>query len=253
MSVTLPIYLCDDQPDHVRLLASCIQTVIQNNGFDMKIAYSSSAPVDLMSHLRANEPTRTGIYFLDVDLETPLYNGFTLGLAIRALDPKGYLIYVTAHSELAIETFRYRLGATDYIVKEEPALLMPKVHQCLASIQAQEQIADSSADPVFTLKVFDEIIKLPIREILYFETSPSNHKVVVCTTKRILEFYGKLQDVMESLPPNFMRTHRSYVVNLAYAQVLHQKEGELELKNGARCLVSRTMKKELEQYLLHSQ
>ena len=63
-------------------------------GYDMKVAAACAGPEELLEEIQKSG--RRGIYFLDVDLKHEQYTGFTLGQAIRKMDPRGFLIYVTA-------------------------------------------------------------------------------------------------------------------------------------------------------------
>ena len=114
----VPIYLCDDDPQIRAAIRRELEKEILIKGYDMEVAAACAGPEELLEALQKSG--QRGIYFLDVDLKHEQYTGFTLGQAIRKMDPRGFLIYVTAFGELAFETFRYQLEALDYIVKREP-------------------------------------------------------------------------------------------------------------------------------------
>ena len=59
-----------------------------------------------------------GIYFPDVDLKAPI-NGMKLGEEIRKLDSSPFLIYVTIHEYMMRESFRRKLMALDFIIKDQ--------------------------------------------------------------------------------------------------------------------------------------
>ena len=46
-------------------------------------------------------------------------NGINLGEEIRQLDPTGYIIFITTHAELSHLTFKYKVEALDYIIKDD--------------------------------------------------------------------------------------------------------------------------------------
>ena len=52
--------------------------------------------------------------------------GLTLAQEIRKYDPRGFIIFVTTHSEMSYMTFIYKLEALDFILKDEPKEL-PKI------------------------------------------------------------------------------------------------------------------------------
>ena len=100
----IPIYLCDDDAAVRREIRAELEKEILISGYDMKIICDSGDPEDLLN--AAGKNGKRGIYFLDVDLKNERYTGFTLGQAIRKIDPRGFLIYVTPYGELAFDTFR---------------------------------------------------------------------------------------------------------------------------------------------------
>ena len=65
----------------------------------------------------------------------------------------------------------------------------------------------------FTVKNRDEIFKIRLDDIYYFE---SNQRIVaVYTKKNVIEFYAKLSEVLARLPQSkFARCHQSYIVNM---------------------------------------
>lgn len=66
--------------------------------------------------------------------------------------------------------------------------------------------------PYFMVRNKDMLLRINYDDILYFE---SHLRVVVMHAKRqTVEFYAKLDDVLQRLPPVFLRCHQSYIVNM---------------------------------------
>ena len=162
----VPIYLCDDDPQIRAAIRRELEKEILIKGYDMKVTAACAGPEELLEEMQKSG--RRGIYFLDVDLKHEQYTGFTLGQAIRKMDPRGFLIYVTAFGELAFETFRYQLEALDYIVKENPEEMFAGIRKCMAA--AVERMQDEKEDDraYFTVKFMDTVRHIPVDEILFF-------------------------------------------------------------------------------------
>ena len=47
------------------------------------------------------------------------------------LDPRGFIVFITAHGELSHMTFQYCIEAMDYIVKDYPERIPDRIKQCL--------------------------------------------------------------------------------------------------------------------------
>lgn len=239
----IPIYVCEDEAAIRRVVVEEIRTCVLIQNMDMAVVCETPDPKELLVACRAAE-TR-GVYFLDVDLKNEAFNGFELAKAIRQSDPRGYIIFVTTHGELSFETFRYRLEAMDYIIKDNMDTVRVRIRECLSSVQErirQERLDESE---FYTIKVFDTIHNIPMRQILYFETSPQKHRIVVHTDTEIVEFFGNLQTIEDAIGANFLRTHRSFLVNKARIHAINLKEDCVELANGETCPLSRKVKKNL--------
>ena len=55
-----------------------------------------------------------------------------------------------------------------------------------------------------------------VSKILYFESV--NRKIVMITSTERIEFYDKLDEIEKSLPVQFLRIHKSYLVNYQHIQ-----------------------------------
>ncbi len=239
----IPIYLCDDDPNVRRAMRDELEKEILISGYDMKVVCDAGTPDELLSAVRENG--KRGICFLDVDLKDAKYTGFTLGQEVRKEDPRGFLIYVTAYGELAFETFRYKLEAMDYIVKDDPAEMFRGIRRCLKV--AAERMADEREEnrEYFTVKFMDTVRHIPIDEILYFETGAKSHRIILHGTKGTMDFTGSIRELQKSLGGQFLRVHRAYLANVRQIREIDMREKKVVFANGDACLFSRQIKNRL--------
>lgn len=59
---------------------------------------------------------------------------------------------------------------------------------------------------------------------------------------------GSIDDIAKELPQNFIRCHRSYIVNMLFVDSISIVDNGIILKNGDFVPISRTYKKELKDY-----
>ena len=240
----VPIYLCDDDPQIRAAIRRELEKEILIKGYDMKVAAACAGPEELLEEIQKSG--RRGIYFLDVDLKHEQYTGFTLGQAIRKMDPRGFLIYVTAFGELAFETFRYQLEALDYIVKGDTEAMTLRVQKCLESIRERMEAQRPGQGNYCTIKILDTVRHIPVDSILYFEAVGRRHTLQLHLDEELLEFNSSLDHFAEELGENFWRCHRSFLVNRSRIRAVHLKEQLVELDNGETCLLSRKAKSEYQ-------
>ena len=98
----------------------------------------------------------------------------------------------------------------------------------------------------FEFKSFRNTIKVPYRDILYFESR--GRKVFLVGTKNNYTFYGNINSLEEVLPKFFIHPNRSYFVN--YEFVTCFKFEELIMTDGSVIPISRNKRKEIRELQL---
>lgn len=166
---------------------------------------------------------------------------------IRQRDPHAIIVFVTTHSEFMPVTYRYRVSALDFIDKALPAA---DYEEAIASIleHAQANVSRTVSDDAFVIKNDYAHIQVPFADILYFETSPTVHKVILTTKTGQLEFYGKVSEIAK-LDDRLYQCHRAFVVNPANVTKLDRASQTVHFETGDTCLVSRLKTKGLVERL----
>ena len=174
------------------------------------------------------------IIFLDIEMGE--VDGITAAQKIRKVDKNTLVIYVTSHENYMQESFSVR--PFRFLVKPVDEM---QIDECLWA--AYEEIC--SADSYFRYNYQRMSHKIPIKDILYFESK--KRKVYIVTEKNIFELYGKLNDIEKSLKNGkivFLRIHQSFLVNyrhvdvLAYDFVIMDNGKQLSISEDRRKLTS---------------
>ncbi|WP_236879360.1 LytR/AlgR family response regulator transcription factor, partial [Clostridioides difficile] len=77
--------------------------------------------------------------------------------------------------------------------------------------------------------------KLKLADILYCEVI--KRKIYVHLKKETIDYYETIENLERSLPTNFFRCHRSYIINLKY--VSGYESGNAVMESGDRIPISR--------------
>ena len=128
----IPIYICDDEKPVADRLEHIISNQITILNGDMGPVREADTPERLLD--LQTKDTIPAVYFLDIDFPGSM-SGLELAQKLRLHDPRGFIVFITAHHDLAFETFRLRLEALDYIVKGDYNAMAVRVRECLTSIQ----------------------------------------------------------------------------------------------------------------------
>lgn len=144
------------------------------------------------------------VVFLDVVM--PGLTGLQLAEALAALDRRPAVVFVTGHSEHAVEAFQ--LAAADYLLKPvEPA----RLRATLARLDPVE------ATPVFERLAVEKSGKkllIPVDKIRYV-MADGDYSYLVTDDGKFLSSYSLTLLETRLDADRFMRIHRRYLVNLA--------------------------------------
>lgn len=244
----IPIYVCDDDQVMARNIQAQIEKHCMIQAYEFQIELVTGNPLELIQTIKKTE--RRGIYFLDVDLKNEALDGFSLGKEIRKYDPKGFLVYITGHHDLAFKTFQYHLEALDYIEKDNTEKMLENIRSCIDTI-AQRIIESCTEEKevYYTVKIGGLLKAIPVNEIYYFETANTSHRINLYTADERVDFIGNLKEIEKKMGTNFIRCHRSFLVNKNMIESVQLKNHILVLKNQEKCYLSRKMRSKVIQLI----
>lgn len=175
--------------------------------------------------LKAITKYKPDLIFLDVQM--PKISGFEM---LELVDDKPAVIFTTAFDEYAIKAFE--VNAADYLLKpiekERFDLAMQKLPSKLNIDNVSDELLETAAlSPVQHNRVVvkkDGVIKIiPIDAINYLEADDDYVKLStldgVFLKNKTMGFFEKTLDANQ-----FIRIHRSYIVNLAQVTKIELKE-----------------------------
>ena len=238
----LDIFVCEDDAVQRRTIVQTIQNTVLIEELDMQFVLNTGDPYVLLEKVKTSQ--NTGIYFLDIDLGSSI-NGMKLAQQIRLFDPRGFIIFITAHSELSYMTFQYRVEAMDFVLKDNPAEAEVKIRECLLNAMERHTLQTNRVHKVYTIETGGRKISIDYDDILFFETSRNIHKVILHAKDRQIEFFSTIKELLNALDGDFVRCHRSFLVNKKNIKEVNTKNRIIYFTNGETCLMSTRMMKEL--------
>ena len=238
----LNIFVCEDNDVQRRNIVEIIQNTVLIEELDMQLVLDAGDPYVLLEKVRTSQST--GVYFLDIDLSSNM-NGMKLAQQIRLYDPRGFIIFITAHSELSYMTFQYRVEAMDFVLKDNPAEAKVKIRECLLNAMERYTLQTNKTHKVYTIQAGGRKISVDYDDIFFFETSGNIHKVILHAKDRQIEFSGTIKELASTLEDNFVRCHRPFLVNKNNIKELDVKNRIIHFTNGETCLMSTRMMKGL--------
>lgn len=200
----------DDEPLALQQLATYIRKV----PFLELVAECQSA-IDAQKVL---EQEVIDVMFIDINM--PDLNGLDF---VRTLAAPPLVVFTTAYSEYALEG--YKVNAVDYLLKpfgmDEFMRAANKVKQQYDLTHTAEVSRVDDNDAIF-LKTEHRIVRINVTNIRYIEGMSEYLKIYLKEGKPLVVLLSmkKMEERLSST--NFMRIHRSYIINLNEIQEVNK-------------------------------
>ena len=144
-----------------------------------------------------------------LDIHMPGADGLTLAQTLRTLPRPPAVVFVTAHTEHAVQAFE--LEAVDYLTKpvrlERLQQALQKAERLLRS--RGESLNDAPAEALL-IQERGRTERVPLAEVLYFKAELKYITVRTAAKTYILD--GALSELEEKYAQQFMRIHRNALV-----------------------------------------
>jgi two-component system, LytTR family, response regulator len=226
---------------------SSLQKLLELNCNEIEVIATAGSAAEAKEKINQLRPQ---LVFLDIAM--PEKNGFEL---LKELQDRNFeVIFVTAHNQYMLQAFHF--SAVDYLLKPvEDELLMEAVKRAVKRIEEKaggQQIETflhniQSRENGHKMKLCIPSIKgfqvVEIKDIIYCEASGNytnfhfTNRPLLCASKPVHECEKLLEE------SNFVRIHKSFLVNLEHVKEYVRGEGgTVVLTGGHEIEVSRRKK-----------
>lgn len=202
--------------------------------------------------LKAIQQFQPDLIFLDIQM--PKINGFEM---LELVDKIPCVIFTTAFEEYAIRAFE--VNAIDYLLKPFSKDRFDKALQKMLERKTEvtSALLESASREVpmqhnrVVVKINGKIKIIPVQDIHYLEAADDYVKIVTTEgpflKNKTMTFFEKMLD-----PQQFIRVHRSFILNVSQITRIdpYEKETYLAiLRDGSKILVSKTGYPKLKEVL----
>ena len=198
--------VCDDQDKELETLAALLDTWQRERKTPLRWRSFRSAG----QLLEAARRERFTLYLLDVIM--PGMDGMEAAQEIRSFDAAADIVFLTSSPGFAYESYSVR--ALEYLLKPiTPRLLFPLLDRlALREQRPQEGL---------TLKTGSMLVRVPFSQLAYVEVN-GKHLYFNLTDGQVREVAAPMREYEGQLlqRPEFMRIHRSYIVNMMQIEEL---------------------------------
>lgn len=159
------------------------------------------------------ESNHVDLIFLDINM--PNMNGIEL---IQEMEEMPLVIFTTAYPEFAISG--YELNAVDYLLKPFSFDRFTKaVTKASELYTLRQNSVTTPAENYLMIRVEYSTVRIEIEDIDYIEGLKDYIKIYTNNGKNYVT-KSSMKNISERLPQNFVRAHKSYIVNIKHVSAL---------------------------------
>ena len=174
---------------------------------------------------------------LFIDIELPGLSGMDIAKAVRKNGYMGMIVFTTSHEQFVYEG--YEVEAFRYLLKP---VKDSDIQACVKRILQDKNkcsLVFSFGKKQYSIE-YDEIIYI----------SCCGHYITIHTKQEEYEWKYSLKELEPSLPEQFVRCHRSFIINLEYLRKIERKQ--LLMKDGAEIDIAPGYLDRVRQALMNS-
>lgn len=227
---TLRIGICDDEQEDLKRIEETVRESVERIGIPVSIVCRLFQSGEDM----IEEAQREAFDLVFLDIEMPGVDGFQLAKRICTGRAEVCLIFVSAYESFVFDAQEYmpfwfvRKG----MLERDSLLAIQKYFELTASKRINYRMKDGTG--------YRDLL---LHDVLYIECR--GHLLVLHKTDRkTYQQYGSLKSLEEELSKhNFLRIHKSYLVNQEYIEEIGKRE--VRLTEGTLLELGRDRRKSL--------
>lgn len=215
------IAICDDSAADQNYIHNLIKCWAAKMRHTVQVSVFTSAESFLFHYANQKD---YDILLLDIELGD--MDGVALAKKLRQDHETAQIVFITGYPEFIAEG--YEVSALHYLLKPVKEETLTKVLE-----RAAANLGKAAKTVVFT--VSKETVRVAVSDILYIEAFA--HSCRVNMLEESLEIRQGISELEKMLGEGFIRTHRSYLVGIAYIKRI--SKSEVTLDNGEKVPLSR--------------
>ena len=194
----LKFVICDDNQSILKRLEKMMDSILINNKLSGQVVFSTTNPDNLLNYIEFHP---FDVVILDIDLKSNL-SGIELANTIRTRNKKTYIIFSSAHMEYVMVAYKYK--TFDFLAKP---ITLERLEETIIRLYD-----DVSAENACFFKVSNKNGYINSNDIFFIQKD--GKKAIFKTTTGDFSLNSSFSDILSRLPNNFVRCHKSFIVNL---------------------------------------
>lgn len=216
----LNFVICDDSFPTLTTLSKMLESIFIEHNIDATVGLATANLSTLFNYI---ENTTIDVLILDINLKAKL-SGFDIAESVRKKNKSAYIIFLTGHLEYALVAYKYK--TFDYLSKP---LTQERLEETILRL-----IEDINFSPANFIKLNNKSI-INANDIKYIKKD--GMKLTFCLFDKTYSIYSSFNKISSFLPENFVRCHKSYIININNILNFDIQNNTISFDNGENCLV----------------
>ena len=231
------IGICDDEKGTCASLEDLLYEYGKRQGIkiDVDVWYTGESLCESLQ-----KENVVDLLFLDIELIST--DGIAVGSFIREEleNMDTIIVYISSKSSYAMNLFR--IQPLDFLIK-------PITRDMVEDIMDMSMKMYEKKNWAFNYYHKSYYHRVLYKNIIYFYSQ--NKTIHIVTQNEELEFNGKLKELAQKVPYNFIMIHQSYIINLDFVAICSYEF--MEMSNGALLNISQPYRKAVRRQIMQRQ
>ena len=227
----LNFVVCDDNMHILDKISKILESIFIEHNFDANIIFKTTSANDVLSYIQ-NNYNKIDVLLLDINLKSEV-SGLDIAKNLRKYNKNTYIIFTTGHLEYVMMAYKYK--TFDYLPKP---ITFEKIEETV--IRLFNDISNNSNK---YLKLVSKNMLINEDDIYYIKKD--GMRAIFISPDQTYEIYNSFSKIQNSLPSNFIRCHKSYIVNINKISDIRININKIYFKDNISCSIGPKYKNNL--------
>lgn len=227
----LNFVVCDDNIYILDKISKILESIFIEHNFDANIIFKGTNADEVLQFIK-NNYNKIDVLILDINLKSEV-SGLDIAKNLRNYNKNAYIIFTTGHLEYIMMAYKYK--TFDYLPKP---ITFEKIEETV--IRLFNDITNNSNK---YLKLVSKNMLINEDDIYYIKKD--GMRAIFISPYQTYEIYNSFSKIQNSLPPNFIRCHKSYIVNINKISDIRININKIYFKDNISCSIGPKYKNNL--------
>lgn len=227
----LNFVVCDDNIHILDRISKILESIFIEHNFDANIILKETNAKNVLKFIEENY-NKIDVLLLDINLKSEI-SGLDIAKKLRDYNKNAYIIFTTGHLEYVMMAYKYK--TFDYLPKP---ITFEKIEETVIRL-----FNDATNNSNRYLKLVSKNMLINEDDIYYIKKD--GMRTIFISPDHSYEIYNSFSKIQNSLPSNFIRCHKSYIVNINKISDIRININKIYFKNNISCSIGPKYKNNL--------